>query len=91
MNVRVHLLIDGNVQGVFYRHHVKEKAIQNGIRGWVKNLPDGRVEAIFEGDQVAVQQIVEFCRAGPRGSHVTSVEASNEKYLGEYDDFSILY
>jgi acylphosphatase len=90
LNVRVHLLIEGKVQGVFFRQYAKEKALQNGIHGWVRNLPDGRVEAVFEGDDVAVQESIEFCRAGPRGSHVTSVVASNEKYLGEYDDFSIL-
>jgi acylphosphatase len=91
LNMRVHLLIEGRVQGVFFRRHTREKAIQNGLRGWVRNLPDGRVEAVFEGDDLAVRRIVEFCRVGPRGSHITRVEVIDEKYLGEYGDFSILY
>ena len=91
LNVRVHLLIEGKVQGVFFRNHTKEKAIQEGVYGWVKNLPDGRVEAIFEGDHLSVQRIIEFCRTGPIGSRVKKVEVTNEMYLGEYDDFSVGY
>ena len=91
MNVRVYLLIEGMVQGVFLRHYTKEKAIQEGVYGWIKNLPDGRVEAIFEGDHLAVQRIIEFCSAGPGGSRVTKVEATNEKYRGEFDNFSVKY
>ncbi|OGD46897.1 acylphosphatase [Candidatus Bathyarchaeota archaeon RBG_16_48_13] len=91
MNVRVHLLIEGKVQGVFFRNHTKEKAIQEGVYGWVKNLPDGRVETIFEGDHLAIQRIIEFCSTGPGGSNVTKVEVTNEKYLGDFDNFSVKY
>jgi len=91
LNVRVHLFIEGKVQGVFFRHHTKEKAIQEGVYGWIKNLPDGRVEAIFEGDHLAVQRIIEFCTASPGESSVTNVESTNEKYRGEFDNFSVKY
>jgi acylphosphatase len=91
LKVRVHLLIEGKVQGVFFRHHTKEKATQERVYGWVKNLPDGRVEAILEGDHPAVERIVEFCSSSPEGSSVTKVEATSEKYLGEFDNFSVKY
>lgn len=91
MKVRVHLLIEGKVQGVFFRQQTKEKALQEGVYGWVKNLPDGRVEAILEGDHPAVQRILEFCSSSPGGSSVTKVETTNEKYLDEFDNFSIKY
>ncbi|MCJ7803146.1 MAG: acylphosphatase, partial [Desulfobacterales bacterium] len=59
--VRVRVIIEGRVQGVFFRHHTQEMAFKLGVKGWVKNRRDGRVEALFEGDQEWVDQIIQWC------------------------------
>jgi acylphosphatase len=70
------------VQGVFFRYETRERARARGLAGWVRNLPDGRVEAVFEGQQDAVEGMVEWCRTGPRGAEVTDVEAIDESPEG---------
>lgn len=62
-----------------------------GVRGWVRNLPDGRVEAVFEGSEEAVEQMLEFCREGPPAARVTKVEVREEPYKGEFSNFRILH
>lgn len=89
--VRVHVFIEGYVQGVFFRSNTKSVAERLGITGWVRNLPDGRVEAVFEGDAEAVKKIIEWCWRGPPGAEVTNVDVRYEEYKGEFDDFSIIY
>jgi acylphosphatase len=76
---RVHLWISGRVQGVFFRHEVFQRARGAGLAGWVRNLPDGRVEAIFEGPEHSVNAMVEWCRGGPPGAQVAEVEATDEE------------
>ncbi|MGH2656794.1 MAG: acylphosphatase [Actinomycetota bacterium] len=76
--VRRHVFVSGNVQGVFFRYEARERARSRGLSGWVRNLPDGRVEAVFEGPEDAVDAMVEWCREGPRGAEVTDVEAVAE-------------
>lgn len=71
---RAHVFVSGRVQGVFFRARTGEQARAAGLAGWVRNLDDGRVEAVFEGPRPAVQQLVEWCRVGPPASHVESVE-----------------
>jgi acylphosphatase len=66
------------VQGVFFRYETRERARGRGLGGWVRNLPDGRVEAVFEGPADAVEAMVEWCRSGPRGASVTDVESIAE-------------
>ena len=68
--VRAHVLIDGRVQGVNFRAYTREQARAGGVEGWVRNLDDGRVEAVFEGPRKAVQRVVSWCYGGPsmRGS-----------------------
>jgi len=73
--VRRHVFVSGNVQGVFFRYEARERARLRGVSGWVRNLPDGRVEAVFEGPEDAVEAMVAWCREGPRGAEVTDVEA----------------
>ncbi|MGH2654577.1 MAG: acylphosphatase [Actinomycetota bacterium] len=76
--VRRHVLVSGNVQGVFFRYEARERARSRGVSGWIRNLPDGRVEAVFEGPEDAVEAMVAWCREGPRGAEVTDVEAIAE-------------
>jgi len=86
---RVHVYVSGIVQGVFFRYHTQERALEMGVDGWVRNLPDGRVEAVFEGEDRAVDQMVAFCRRGPPGAHVTKVELHEEIWTGEFKGFSV--
>ena len=80
--VRVSLLIKGRVQGVFYRASCAERARALGLRGFVRNLPDGRVEAAFEGPALAVQAMVAWCHRGTDLSQVHSVEVLREELAG---------
>jgi acylphosphatase len=73
----------GHVQGVFFRNSVQRLAGQRDVAGWVRNRPDGSVEAVFEGRPDDVEALVEFCRKGPRGAHVESVEVVAEELRGE--------
>ncbi len=89
MKVRAHVFISGRVQGVFFRDNTRQKARQLGVTGWVRNLPDGRVEAVFEGDEDAVKKIIEWCHIGPPAARVDNVEVIYEPYKGEFDSFKI--
>ncbi|MEM3521916.1 MAG: acylphosphatase [Candidatus Bathyarchaeia archaeon] len=91
MKVRAHVYVSGRVQGVFFRLETKEKADDYGIKGWVRNLPDGRVEAVFEGEKEKVDKIIEFCRHGPPDAMVKNVEIIWEEWKGEFKDFRIKY
>jgi acylphosphatase len=71
---RARVLVSGTVQGVFFRVRTRDTAERLGLSGWVRNLPDGRVEATFQGDRDAVSQAVDFCRQGPEHAHVDDVE-----------------
>lgn len=86
---RVHVHVSGIVQGVFFRYHTQEKASELGVNGWVRNLPDGRVEAVFEGEDAAVDHMVAFCRKGPPSAHVTKVEVHEETWTGEFKSFNM--
>jgi acylphosphatase len=89
--VRIRVIVEGRVQGVFFRHHTQETAFELGVKGWVKNRRDGRVEAVFEGDQERVDQIIQWCHRGPSEAKVTKVHLTREIYTGEFEDFSITY
>lgn len=91
MKVRVHSFISGKVQGVFFRSETRKKAEKYQVKGWVRNLSDGRVEAVFEGEEEAVKALVNFCKRGPFGTRVTKVNLSWENYTGEFKDFKIKY
>jgi acylphosphatase len=88
---RVHVTITGMVQGVFFRAKTRNEAIGNNVSGWVRNLPDGRVEAVFEGKPEDVDHVVAWCRIGPSLAAVTNVEMREEAYTGAFTDFSIRY
>lgn len=89
--IRAHVFISGKVQGVYFRQNTQQLAIRHGVTGWVRNLDDGRVEAIFEGDDINVNEIIEWCYAGPPKAHVQDVKVKFEKYIGEFFDFNIDY
>jgi acylphosphatase len=72
---RAHVFVSGTVQGVFYRATTRDTARERGVDGWVRNLEDGRVEAVFEGEQSAVEEMVEWCRTGSPQASVDDVEA----------------
>jgi acylphosphatase len=88
--VRAHVFIGGRVQGVFFRQNTLIQARSFGVKGWVRNLADGRVEAVFEGDRPVVDKVVAYCRYGPKNAEVQKVEVSYENYSGEFEDFKIL-
>jgi len=89
--VRAHVYISGIVQGVFFRANTLRVAKKLGLKGFVRNLPDGRVEAVFEGDEEAVKKAIEWCRRGPPLARVDKVEVIWEKPKGDFKDFHILW
>ncbi len=86
---RVHLVVSGRVQGVFFRQSTADTARRLGLRGWVRNLPDGRVEAEAEGERAALETLVEWCRRGPPAARVDALEAGWGEPRGGLDPFAI--
>ncbi len=86
---RVHVWIQGRVQGVAFRAYTRDAAIREGVTGWVRNLPDGRVEAVFEGDDERVQRVLEWCREGSPFGRVDRLEVLDEEYRGDHQRFEI--
>lgn len=82
--VRVHVLVSGRVQGVFYRAETRDRARTRRLGGWVRNCADGRVEAMFEGPRTEVESMIDWCRIGPRLAHVETVNVSWEEPVGEF-------
>ncbi len=89
--MRIHLFISGRVQGVFFRAHTQEVAHQLGLVGWVKNLDDGRVEIVAEGEGADLQRLIDWCRHGPPGARVDDVEIFYEEPTHEFKSFEIRY
>lgn len=89
MNVRAHIYVSGRVQGVFFRDHTHRWASSLGLTGWVRNLWDGRVEVLVEGEKDKVEKLIVKIRQGPPLAHVEDVEVSWEEYRGEFQDFHI--
>ena len=87
MNTRVHVFISGKVQGVFFRSSTKDMAKNLGLFGWVRNLADGRVEAVFEGKKDAIEKMLEWCKAGPEYARVTGIEVIWEEFKGDFKEF----
>jgi len=88
---RAHVFVSGKVQGVYFRATTREEARERGVTGWVRNLDDGRVEAVFEGDENDVEEMVEFCHDGSPAAEVEDVEVEWEGATGEFDGFGIRY
>jgi acylphosphatase len=89
MKVRAHILVKGRVQGVFFRDSTQKEAQKRSIVGWIRNLPDGCVEAVFEGEKEKVGAMIDVCRVGPPRAIVTSIDVTWEKITGLYDSFRI--
>ena len=88
--VRAHVFVSGRVQGVLFRESTRREAEARQVRGWVRNLPDGRVEAVFEGQASDVQQMVAWCHHGPPRARVEQVDVKYEPATGEFDTFDVL-
>ncbi len=89
--LRAQVVIDGIVQGVFFRASARDEAIRIGVGGWVRNLPDGTVQALFEGEKKKVEAIIAWCHKGPPGARVNNVQIFWEAYQGEFEIFAIHY
>ena len=89
MKIRAHVFVRGRVQGVFFRVETCSEAMKRKVTGWVRNTSKGRVEAIFEGEKVDVEQLIAFCRGGPPGARVTEIDVKWEEYTGDFKAFKI--
>jgi acylphosphatase len=91
MKIRVHVIVGGKVQGVYFRALTKRKADSLNVKGFVRNLPSDGVEAVFEGEENDVEALVEFCHKGPANAVVKSVNVIGEKFIGKFFGFEIKY
>ena len=91
MKVRTHVYVSGRVQGVLFRSETQDEARRQDVTGWVRNLADGRVEAVFEGEKDKVEALVEFCRRGPPGARVSKVDVTWEDYTGQFRSFAMRF
>ena len=87
---RLHVFISGKVQGIFFRQNVKEKADSLKITGFIRNLQDGRVEALFEGEESSLKEMLAFCKAGIKFANVENIQIKQEKIKKEFKEFWIL-
>mgnify|MGYP001186321050 CR=1 FL=1 len=89
--VRAHLVVNGRVQGVYFRAETHDQAAALGLTGWVKNRPDRSVEAVAEGNREKIEKLIEWCRQGPPHAEVSDVNVKWEEYTSEFDKFKIIY
>lgn len=87
---RVAVKVKGRVQGVFFRQSTRERALSLQLTGWVRNLPDGDVEAVFEGSKQAIKEILIWCKQGPSSARVDDLQVINEEQTGEFSSFRII-
>jgi acylphosphatase len=90
MKTQLHVMISGRVQGVWYRASTKQKAEELGLAGWVKNTVDGNVEAVFEGEESTVNEMISWCRIGPPLAQVDDVKIIRKCVGGNFTGFTIL-
>ena len=88
---RIHIFVTGRVQGVFFRQSARVIAIKNNVNGWVRNLDDGRVEIIAEGEKQNIDNFVIWCKTGPANSRVDEFELLNENFTGKFENFEVRY
>jgi len=88
---RAHIFISGRVQGIFFRDNTRKMAEELGVYGWVKNLPDGRVEAVFEGEKEKVEKMIEWSKKGSLIAKVNGIDIEWQEYKGEFENFEIKY
>lgn len=87
---RVSVLITGDVQGVFFRSFVRQNALDRGVNGYVRNRADGKLEAVFEGKDKDIEDLIKICKKGPTGAKVKSVQVKEERYLNEFLGFNVV-
>ena len=87
--VRKHVVMQGLVQGVWFRATTREQALANHVKGWVRNVYNGDVEAVFEGEEEDVTQVLQWCYKGPPYARVLKVEVKTETHTGEFSTFSV--
>ena len=90
-NISVRLVIEGRVQGVWFRDSTRREALRLGVTGWVRNRRDGTVEVLAEGPEDRVRELVRWCHHGPPAARVTRVQETEEIYQGEFDTFDIVF
>ena len=88
---RIHIFVIGRVQGVFFRQSTRVMAIKNNVNGWVRNLDDGRVEIVAEGEQQNINNLATWCKTGPANSRVDEFELSEENSTSEFENFEVRY
>ena len=89
--IRAHLIIEGRVQGVWFRETTRQEATRLGLCGWVKNRLDGSVEVVAEGPREKVETLIAWCHHGPAIARVTGVHKIKEDYTGEFDSFRVTF
>ena len=89
--IRVRLIIEGRVQGVWFRDSTRREAVGLEVSGWVKNRLDGGVEVLAEGPEEGVRRLVAWCHHGPSHARVTEVHETSEEWKGEFDSFDIVF
>ncbi|MBI5328500.1 MAG: acylphosphatase [Deltaproteobacteria bacterium] len=87
---RAHLTIEGLVQGVFFRANTRETAERHNVNGWVRNMSDGTVEAVLEGEEESVKKLIEWCHNGPPGAVVKNVNIEWQAYKNEFKNFTVM-
>jgi acylphosphatase len=90
-NIRARLIVEGKVQGVWFRESTRREASHLGVFGWVMNRPDGKVEVLAEGPEERVRSLVAWCHHGPAGARVHKVQEYEEAWTGEFDSFDVAY
>ncbi len=90
-NIRVRLIVEGKVQGVWFRESTRREASHLGVFGWVRNRPDGKVEVLAEGPEERVRSLVAWCHHGPPAARVHKVQEYEEAWTGEFDSFDVAY
>ncbi len=89
--VRAHVIVSGRVQGVFFRAETRQAARRIGVSGWVRNLPDGTVEAVFEGTHAQVDAMLDWCRQGPPTARVDDLQVQEQAATGAFAGFDVRY
>jgi acylphosphatase len=88
---RAHVIVQGRVQGVYYRASARDHARRLNLNGWVRNCPDGGVELVVEGERMPIEQFIAWCRKGPPAAVVTQVEVEWQTATGEFEGFFVKY
>lgn len=89
MKSRIHIFVSGKVQGVFFRENTKKKAAEFELSGFVKNLQNGKVEAVFEGEKEKIEKIIQWMEKGPKTAQIKNIEINRQNYQGEFKNFEI--